>query len=518
MRCPNCYSDNVQRCVDKKYQGYGVGRGCCGWFFFGPVGLLCGLCGMGDVKNEKEYWICNNCGIKFNDTVTGEYQYAIQESVNKKISLIEAKCGENENSSLYEENKKMVKEVMTSNMTSDALSHIIFNANAEEDNRIFEIMKVYDKTDTNFETEYIYFMYYVHINNGIIVSSKGLHYSDKGISSVLYADDIHKITFYNSKIFINNGIELKFPELYDEDDKEIMVDVLKKLFIPVKPQISAQTTANGYGNHINDGCIVKLKDKLYYSRYINKKYQLVENCNGNEKVLMDEKIKQLGTDGEFLYAVKGLSIYKIDVNSSACEKMFDGNTFHIVNDEMVFSGNGSDNGLFITNLKTKETKKLSENMASNITVCDSWIYYVNNSAKEAIYKIKKDGTDESLVYNDKKCKNLVCDGEYLYFMGSNFLDLNDLYRININGGGLFNYELTVDDFNVTDNHIYGVQENKILRIKKDEPGNRVTLVKQETIRKINIIDGILYFCANTKMSGSHVTHYVDCEGGKIEFI
>ena len=49
--------------------GYGVEKGCCGWILFGPLGLLCGLCGTG-VKSQtqtKTYWMCRSCGNKFRD-------------------------------------------------------------------------------------------------------------------------------------------------------------------------------------------------------------------------------------------------------------------------------------------------------------------------------------------------------------------------------------------------------------------------------------------------------------------
>lgn len=47
-------------------KGYGLGKGCCGYIVFGPLGLLCGLCGMGEgKKSNKAYWICNECGKKF---------------------------------------------------------------------------------------------------------------------------------------------------------------------------------------------------------------------------------------------------------------------------------------------------------------------------------------------------------------------------------------------------------------------------------------------------------------------
>ncbi len=67
MRCPKCGSENCFIINEVKESGhdYYGGRGCLGYLIFGPVGLLCGLCGKGRETKNVNYWVCNTCGKKW---------------------------------------------------------------------------------------------------------------------------------------------------------------------------------------------------------------------------------------------------------------------------------------------------------------------------------------------------------------------------------------------------------------------------------------------------------------------
>ncbi|WMJ89841.1 hypothetical protein [Anaerocolumna sp. MB42-C2] len=68
MRCPSCGSDHchIIEEVESHQKGFGFFKGCCGYLILGPIGWLCGLCGMGDSHTSKKaFWICNQCGRKF---------------------------------------------------------------------------------------------------------------------------------------------------------------------------------------------------------------------------------------------------------------------------------------------------------------------------------------------------------------------------------------------------------------------------------------------------------------------
>ncbi|MCL2128511.1 MAG: hypothetical protein FWH38_09670 [Treponema sp.] len=68
MFCPRCNSINVQAVseVRSETKGFGCCQGLIGYILLGPIGWLCGLCGMGEGRTTTNVlWVCNNCGYKF---------------------------------------------------------------------------------------------------------------------------------------------------------------------------------------------------------------------------------------------------------------------------------------------------------------------------------------------------------------------------------------------------------------------------------------------------------------------
>ena len=67
MICPRCKNDGCQIITETKSTGkdFSAGKGCCGAILFGPIGILCGVCGEGRKISSASYWICSSCGHKF---------------------------------------------------------------------------------------------------------------------------------------------------------------------------------------------------------------------------------------------------------------------------------------------------------------------------------------------------------------------------------------------------------------------------------------------------------------------
>lgn len=64
MRCPNCNSENVNFISKTTKRGFYASDACCGALLFGWIGLLCGALGA-NKTTTSDYWVCNNCGRKF---------------------------------------------------------------------------------------------------------------------------------------------------------------------------------------------------------------------------------------------------------------------------------------------------------------------------------------------------------------------------------------------------------------------------------------------------------------------
>ena len=76
MVCPKCGSNNItshvtqENSVETKTKGFGCIKACLGFCVLGPIGWLCGLCGMGKGKTTinsktKVIHLCQNCGHTF---------------------------------------------------------------------------------------------------------------------------------------------------------------------------------------------------------------------------------------------------------------------------------------------------------------------------------------------------------------------------------------------------------------------------------------------------------------------
>jgi DNA-directed RNA polymerase subunit RPC12/RpoP len=68
LRCPNCGSTNFETTTETYGQtkGFDCCSGLLGYLLLGPIGWLCGLCGMGKgTTTTTTLFICKDCGTKF---------------------------------------------------------------------------------------------------------------------------------------------------------------------------------------------------------------------------------------------------------------------------------------------------------------------------------------------------------------------------------------------------------------------------------------------------------------------
>jgi DNA-directed RNA polymerase subunit RPC12/RpoP len=84
VKCPNCRNTNLQTTVENDTKGgHSAARGCLGFLFFGPLGILCGNKKI--QTQSRTYWVCQNCGNKFRN-----FQELIAEEHAKFTSCIKS--------------------------------------------------------------------------------------------------------------------------------------------------------------------------------------------------------------------------------------------------------------------------------------------------------------------------------------------------------------------------------------------------------------------------------------------
>ena len=77
MKCPKCNSEQIQFVSETTSKGFSNKSAATGCFCFGIPGRLFGLCNSGK-KETKEFWICHNCGLKFQKSEVDEKERRIE--------------------------------------------------------------------------------------------------------------------------------------------------------------------------------------------------------------------------------------------------------------------------------------------------------------------------------------------------------------------------------------------------------------------------------------------------------
>lgn len=95
MRCPKCGSENVNLIYNTSKRGFKGSDACCGYVLLGPLGLLCGALGSGK-KDTSEFWLCNNCGSRFQNKDIVKYNQNIQNNYTDNNNIEEQLSESNE--------------------------------------------------------------------------------------------------------------------------------------------------------------------------------------------------------------------------------------------------------------------------------------------------------------------------------------------------------------------------------------------------------------------------------------
>lgn len=525
MRCPKCYSENCQVKHDVTTQGYSAGKGCCGLMFLGPLGLLCGLCGSGNVLWEDEYWICNNCGKKFDkfDGKQAEEVYKARQVAKQKILEVGSNLDEGSAAKLMEQKEK-IRRKLREKLSADELEQFIFFEPGCEDDRVTDLFYKYRELGLDFKDECIYFIYCENSlmsNYGIIVASDSIYFK-QGLEARYYEvlkKDISKVYIEDGKIRIGKEFCLSFKNITSLESKNAIIDILREIYVEniVIESNESNCKKNAICGHISGGFVTQRGDKLYY---VDKDFNsLVVRSGNNEMVSLNKKVNALVLYDNKIYITDEENyVSSLDPETYKITHLFYQNcrNINICNDKIACTNYSDKQSLYIMNIDGSNARKITDDKVKDITMSDEWIYYINGSDKRSIYKIKYDGSNRTKIYGGVKCKNLMYDNGYCYFISDSLSTYNEFYRVSENGDGLMKIMEGAKDYVMSNEEIYVAREDAVLYMNRDDLENLYYFIKNTKANHLNIVNGYLYYSSPQELVGHAVTHRVKCEGGKIE--
>lgn len=149
----------------------------------------------------------------------------------------------------------------------------------------------------------------------------------------------------------------------------------------------------------------------------------------------------------------------------------------VMNDGWLYFMNYSDkNALYKVKPDGTGEAKVSDDMAYFLNSYGEWIYYCNGSDGYKIYKMKPDGTERAKV-SDDIAQNIYVDEGWIYYInhndGSNAVEYRRIFKVKIDGSE--RQKINSEDsmaFNMDGEWIYFINnsEQKLYKIKKDGTG------------------------------------------------
>jgi hypothetical protein len=165
--------------------------------------------------------------------------------------------------------------------------------------------------------------------------------------------------------------------------------------------------------------------------------------------------KHLNLVGNSIYYTQGNyggSIYKIGIDGKKESKISEGTYSNIVaSDGWIY---------FIENYKLSKMKLdgsaktiIDKERCYGLNIQGNWIYYINGDDEYSIYRMLKDGNNQSKLADTKGASKINLAGDWLYYKTSD--QYNRFYQMNTDGSGVKSYD-------IFDSWILGIKENQIV--------------------------------------------------------
>lgn len=178
-------------------------------------------------------------------------------------------------------------------------------------------------------------------------------------------------------------------------------------------------------------------------------------------IFLDESVLFLFIRGEWLYFIKETepqSLYKMKVDKSfstkiledskKTDKIFDPPQYNITSDYIYYVD--SSNALCKVNFDGSDKTVIAQDNTGPFIVIKNWIYYINHSDSNKIYKVKTDGSRRAKFVDENVISMNASDG-YIYFS----LESKGTYKMKYDGTGVKRLtDITGCDIHTYDKWIY----------------------------------------------------------------
>lgn len=530
MMCPKCGNNNCNFIDRTTTSSFGLFKACCGFIFLGPIGILCGLCGGG--TNERQYWVCNNCGNQFQDGDKLSYTLKKQleeESFKEKIrELNEKQCASD---FIYDKpnesylNKINGIEKIKSKISDNLELRFIFSKNSNLERKVNGLVFVTTGKEKGFSGEELAIAI-IDISDmrdgtkGIILSTKGIYYSN---NKFIENNRIIKMKLKDNNLIINTDIELNL-EVFSLNERELLYILFMNVFLSNKITNHKQEELNikGLANINNGGYVIEYKEGIIKLDSSNGSDRLIYlDQNNIENILLEEaKVKNLVLYRNNIYCIleESISAFKViytinrfDIVNKQFKKInakIENVKQFIIYNDIIFIKKTKDkylDGSILTiDLEGNFIDIIENKYCYNLTIGDGKLFYIiRNDKQKKVIEFDINTKKKRELYSDKKIKgdNIIYSKGMIYLCNSKMLSAPSLCSLDMNGS-LKELSYNVGEFNISDDgkYIFFAQYSsdnedkgkKLFRYNINNK-NKEILTIDKNFESINIIKSIIYY-------------------------
>lgn len=453
MICPKCKGENCTIISETNSQGYDFLNGCCCYMILGPLGLLCGACGMGSTSTN--YWVCNDCGNKFqlNDKQVEKVSDEIKLKREIESYPLNLKFSMDLNNEEIEKSNIVIKKFIErfinnfdelSDITQKRIIYSMPNENSDDELRIKKI--IYDSIGSNrnfiANNETILFAYdssnELNGENGFIITEKNVYSKDRFNnvkSKMIKENSLIEKNSHNG--LMNNGLPMRLNSKTGKD-ADILLDLLIKSFknnnVSEVNEINLGIEQHGVNNTLK-GYVLDYNSEIYYCDKENGKdyaiYRIEENKKPVQIYSSKNEIRNLEIVNNILYFIEDKILQGSDVRFIKLQDKQNGilknkvkKTVKIINEKVYYSINKGE--LICLDLRTRNEAVISREIKGKFSIWNDNIYYINKY-DSTLFKMKTDGTETQRIYagNIGNVEEIIEDNENVYYIKN-----DSIYKIN----------------------------------------------------------------------------------------